>query len=161
MADDITISPIGTPYPVVTDELAGARHVQVMKAGFGADGQLTAVSAATPLPTESRFAVPTAPRLGQAWVNANLAGVDNVLLAGTPGQTIGLFRIWFVVAQDVAFAFLNGTTRLHPLIPLLANGAFVLDFDGEPWFTTGDGLNLQVELSTAVQVSGQFYYRKG
>jgi DNA integrity scanning protein DisA with diadenylate cyclase activity len=49
MADNIDITP-GSGATVATDEVGG-RHFQVVKPAFGADGNVTFVSEAAPLPT--------------------------------------------------------------------------------------------------------------
>lgn len=160
MADDVSITP-GAGAVVATDELAGARHVQLIKQVFGGDGVGTMVSDADPLPTISRLNLPTAARLSSAAINASSSG-DNTLLVGTGGQTIRLFKMWLVAAAAVALKFKDGAgADFHPAITLLANGSWLLDLDGEPWFVTATGNGLVLNLSAAVQVSGRFYYTKG
>ena len=59
MADNINIVPsaeAGDP-AVATDEVGG-RHFQIVKAAYGADGEATAVSAATPLPVTTGLVQP-------------------------------------------------------------------------------------------------------
>jgi hypothetical protein len=158
MADDVT--PPGMSVPIVTDELAGGRQLQIVKNAFGADGVMTVVDDPTPLPTSGRVYFPTAPRLTQVAINVAASG-DNALVTGTAAQTIRVFKVWLVALAAVSIKFRDGTTDLHPAIPLAAGGAMILDLDGEPWFTTTAAAALNLNLSTAVQVSGRLYYVKG
>lgn len=162
MADDVT--PPGMSAPIVTDELAGGRQLQIMKMAFGPDGQMTVVDPAADasrLPTLNRLDAPTAPRLTAAAINAAASG-DNTLVAGTAAQTIRAFKLWLVAAAAVSIKFKDGAgTDLHPAIALSAGGSMLLDFDGEPWFVTSAGNGLVLNLSTAAQVSGRIHYTKG
>lgn len=159
MADDIAVSPVAGGTPVATDELAGGRHAQLIKLLYGGDGLGTMVEDAAPLPVLSRFAIPTAPRLSSAPINVSASG-DTQLLAGTALQTIRLWKLFLVVAAPVSLKFRSAANDLHPALPFVAGGAWILDFDGEPWFTTTVAEAFAINLSAAVQVSGRWYYTK-
>src|SRR4051794_33215939 len=134
MADDVT--PPGMSVPIVTDELAGGRQVQVNKVGFGADGLLTMVEDAAPLPATARLAVPSVARLTGTPINAATLG-DNTIIAGTALQTVRAFKLFLVAAAAVSVKFKDGAgTDLHPAIAMAAGGSWLLDFDSEPWFVT-------------------------
>jgi len=159
VADDIQVQPAsgGSPVPVVTDEIAGGRHVQVVKVGYGADGVLSPVTDTVPLPTIARPDLPTVARLTSAPINVASAG-DNVLLAGT-GIVIAVFKLWLAADGAVSVKFKNGAgIDFHPAISLIG-GSLFLDLDGEPWFVTTSGNDFILNLSAAVQVSGRWYYK--
>lgn len=103
------------------------------------------------------FNAATVANLTSAQVNAAGAG-DNTLVAGIAGQTIRLWKIFLVVNAAVNIQFKSGATTLTPVMNMLANGSFVLDFDGEPWLVTAVADALILNLSAAVQVSGRLYY---
>lgn len=94
-------------------------------------------------------------------INAAASG-DNTLVSGTASQTIRVHKLFLVVTSAVNIKFKDGTggTDFHPALPLQAGAGMTLDFDGEPWFITTTALNLVLNLSSAVQVSGYLYYTK-
>jgi len=159
VADDILIAPLGDPYPVVTDELPGGRHVQVLKNAFGPDGALSFVEPSNPLPVLSLQNLPAASRLSSVPINFAAAG-DNQLVAGVAAQTVRLFRFWFFITGQASVKFRDGLTDFHPAIPF-TDGSWVMDFDGEPWFVTSPGNPLNLNVSSAAQISGRCYFIRG
>ncbi len=106
----------------------------------------------------TRFARPSTSGLTEAAINAAASG-DNTIVAAVTAQTIRVMKIFLVVAQACTLTFKSGAgTALTGAITLAAGGSFVLDLDGEPWFTTGSGSAFVINLSAAVQMSGRVYY---
>ncbi|MFN4259777.1 MAG: hypothetical protein ACK4RK_10800 [Gemmataceae bacterium] len=93
-------------------------------------------------------------------VNVSSSG-NHTLVSGTFGQTVRVYRLMLVVAEAVTVQFRDGSSsNLTGPLPLQAGGAIILDFDGEPWFTTSSGNGFVLNLSAAVQVSGRIWYLK-
>lgn len=105
----------------------------------------------------SRFTVPKVSQLAEAKIDFSGVG-DNVLIAGVALQTIRVFRLFFVVGADMSLTFKDAATALTGAIPMLANGSFILDFQGDPWFTTAAGDDFILNASVGGQVSGRIYY---
>lgn len=107
-------------------------------------------------------AVPTSTKAGTAALSSvkvdTAAAGDLALVAGVAGQTVRLYRIVLVASGAVNLKFKDGATDLTGAMALQANGTIILDFDGEPWFTTSVAAALNLNLSAAVQVSGRAYY---
>lgn len=83
----------------------------------------------------------------------------NTVIAAAGGKIVRVYRIFLVVGgvtnltmQDTAAIAFSGA------LPMTANGSITLDFESEPWFTTGVGLGFAINSSTGVQVSGTVYY---
>jgi len=92
-------------------------------------------------------------------IDFNAVG-NNELIPATAGESLRLFRVFFVVAGAVSIRFRDGTEDLTGAISLAANGSFVLDTPREeqPWFSTSSGRALVLNTDAAVQVSGRVYY---
>lgn len=89
-------------------------------------------------------------------ININTTG-DNTIVAGVSGQTIRIWRIFFVVDAATTITFKNGSTSLTGAISLGQNGAFVLDLQGDPWFVTTGTNNFVISQSGTAQISGVCY----
>lgn len=159
----------GTPQYKEIPLGAGARSVIVE--GF-AGGTAVPISAASlPLPSGAAqdstltggtakfgFAEPTTAGLTRASISVAASG-DNTVIAGVGGQTIRVFRIFFVTAAAVNVTIKDGAgTSLTGAMSFLPNGGMVLDFTNEPWFVTSTANAFIINLSTAVQTSGAVYY---
>lgn len=85
---------------------------------------------------------------------------DNTVIAATTGKKTVVYKIWFVVNGAVNIKFKDGSTDLNAgAIHLTADGSsLTLPFDGKPHFGTTSGSAFKMNLSGAVQVSGQIYY---
>lgn len=106
------------------------------------------------------FQRPTASDLTEAIVDAASSG-DNTIVAGTGGQTIRVFKLFFVTDAAVNATIEDGAGgNLTGTMVLRAGAAVVLDFDGEPWFTTASGGAFVINLSSAVGIRGRVYYTK-
>lgn len=104
-------------------------------------------------------AAPSATTLLSATIDINTSG-DNTIIAGVALQVIRVFRIFVVAPSSVVVTPKNGTAGTGFTGPLTL-GSFVLDFDGEAWFTCSTGNNFVLNLGTAVQVSGRVFYTQG
>lgn len=91
------------------------------------------------------------------------ASGDNTLIAAVAAQEIRIWQIFMVSIAAVNVIFKNGATAFNAFaIPLTAAGSsIVLDHTGQPWMTTSPGSAFVVNLSGAVQVTGQCYYTLG
>lgn len=84
---------------------------------------------------------------------------DNVLVAGTAGQSIELVGLILVVAGATNLTFKDGSTVTSGAMPMSANGSIILDENpGLAWFVASAGNNLVLNNSNAVQVSGVAYF---
>lgn len=95
--------------------------------------------------------------LEEAAIN-HAANGDNTIIAARTGQRIRVYQLFFVVNAAVNIIFKEGSNNLTGTINMLANGSFVLDFSGYPWFTTASGSAFLINLSAAQQVSGRIYF---
>lgn len=148
---------------------AGGRSIIVE--GFVGGTAVPISAASLPLPTGASqdstltggtakfgFAEPTTAGLSRAAISISSSG-DNTIIAGVGGQTIRIFRIFFVVSGAVSVTIKDGAgTSLTGAMAFLANGGLVLDFTNEPWFVTSTANAFIINLGTAVQTSGAVYY---
>lgn len=91
----------------------------------------------------------------------NSAAATVPLVAAITSQIIRCYKIWFVVSGATNITFQDGTTALSGAAAMTANGSFVLDMDGDAWFTTTAGNALNLLNSGSVQISGTVYYTAG
>ena len=85
---------------------------------------------------------------------------DNTVVAATAGQSIRVYRIFFVASADTTVTIKNGTTALTGEITVFAGGAFVLEYNEEPWFTTSAGSAFVLSQTGTAQISGRLEYQK-
>lgn len=97
---------------------------------------------------------------GAKFDNAAASG-DTTAVAGAGGSVVRVYRLILVAAAATSLTFKDGTTALTGAMSLAANEAMILDFDGEPWFTCGNGNSFTVNSSNAVSVTGRVYYTQG
>lgn len=94
-----------------------------------------------------------------AVVNASAAGAGNLLVAATAGKRIRVLSYAFVSTGVNAINFLDGATAISGAMAFAANGG-ISAASGSAYgllqTTAGNALNLQ--LSTAAQVSGHLVY---
>ncbi|MDO8683964.1 MAG: hypothetical protein Q7N50_10840 [Armatimonadota bacterium] len=102
---------------------------------------------------------PGAAALSVSAINFASSGSNTVITAGAGGVTIKVYRLYLVVAAATNLTFVDGVVT-DGAIPLAANEAIVLTFDGEPWFTGAAATAFIISSSAAVQVSGRIYYIK-
>ena len=106
----------------------------------------------------TRFDRPTTAALSRAAINISASG-DNTIVSGVGGQTVRVFKIFFVCSAAVNVTIKDGaSTSLTGAMAFSANGALTLDFDSEAWFITSSSNAFIINLSGAQQVSGAVYY---
>lgn len=120
------------------------------------------VSADNPMPITAAAGSKVNTNAGAAALTSSVlsfsASGDNIAITRAVG-TIKVYRLILVVGAASNLTFKNGAgTSLSGAIPLVANEAIVLTFDGEPWYTTTGTNNFIINSSSAVQVSGTIYY---
>lgn len=131
------------------------------------DGRLfvrAAVDDALPVGSNTIGRTYDAPQASKALLNANVnvsSSGNNTVVAGSPGQTIRVFRGCFVAEGDVTLSFYNRTGgTLLATVPLAAGGTFSFDClpGGEPLWVTTSGGAFVLSLSAAVAVKGFIQY---
>lgn len=103
---------------------------------------------------------PTSAQLSTTKIDS-AAGGDVALITATALQVGRLYRLLVVASADCTLIFKDGSTALTGAITVKAGSGFILDFDGEPWFTTTVNTALNLTVSAAVQISGIAYFTKG
>jgi hypothetical protein len=86
---------------------------------------------------------------------------DNTVVAAVAGRSIRVTSLVLVEAAAVSITFKSGSTALSGAIPMLANGAIVLDpvFERQaPWLTTALGEAFVINLSVGVACTGWLDY---
>ena len=78
--------------------------------------------------------------------------------AGVPGKVLKIYRLFLVVGGTTNITFQDGANAQSGPLPMVANGAKVLDIDGTAWFATSSGNPFNIANSGSVQVSGTVYY---
>lgn len=92
-------------------------------------------------------------------VISSAAGGDIAVVAGVAGKTIRVFRLILVVNAATSITFKDSTpTSFSGAMPIAANGGIVLDFNGDPWYTTAAGKDFVITSSAATQISGTIGY---
>lgn len=84
---------------------------------------------------------------------------DNEIIPAVSGKRILVHKIWLVVGGITNLIPKNGAAALSGAVPMLANGSWVLDHDGTPWFTCDLATAFNLNSSAAVQVSGRVYWK--
>lgn len=105
------------------------------------------------------FRKPTTSELAEAKIDFSTTG-DNTIVAAVAAQTIRLHKIFFVVSADTNITIKDGASGLTGVITMKAGGSFVLDMDGDPWFTCSTNTALVINQSGTAQISGRVYYRQ-
>ena len=100
---------------------------------------------------------PGAAQLTVTAINFASGSQQNIVAAGTGSQTIKVYRLYMVVSAATNITFADGVVT-DGAIPLAANEAIVLTFDGEPWFVGAAATAFKVTSSNAsAQVTGRIY----
>ena len=85
---------------------------------------------------------------------------DNIIIAGSPGNTIRVFQLFLVVGDDTMLTFKDGGTEFDGPLTMLKAGSITFDENNFHWFKTSPGNDFVINLSAAVQLSGRIYYVK-
>ena len=89
------------------------------------------------------------------------AAGDNVIIAGTPGNTIRIFQLFLVLGGDTLLTFKDGPAiEFDGPLTMMKGGSIVLDENDPHWFKTSLGNDFIINLSNPVQLSGRIYYVK-
>lgn len=107
-----------------------------------------------------QYAIPTSDDLSEAVIDFSATGATTVI-AGVSGQTIRVFRLFFIVGAATNVTIRDGATSLTGAENFAANGGQTLDHDGRPWFTTSAGNGFVLNQSGTAQISGRVYYTQG
>lgn len=121
---------------------------------------IVAINQSTPGDTNAiAFQKPRTSGLSEAIIDTNTTG-DNTLISATVGQTSRVFKVFLVSSAATTIIWKDGTTGLTGAITVAAGGSFVLDLDGDPWFTTSSNSAFILNQSGTAQLSGRIYYVK-
>jgi hypothetical protein len=96
----------------------------------------------------------------RAIISAASSGDNTLLAAQGASNSICVTSLFLIAASAVNVRFESGAggTALTGVMSLAANSGFVLPYNPDGWFETGDNALLNLELGGAVQVSGAFTY---
>lgn len=104
------------------------------------------------------YELPTIGRMSQTAINFSTSG-DNTLVAGVGGQTIRIWRIIFNVGGSTNITIKDGAvTAFSGPLTFSSSGGMILDFSGEPWYTTSTSNAFVFNSTNAVQVGGTVWY---
>lgn len=98
---------------------------------------------------------------GQPLTSAKIdsaAGGDIAAIAAIAGKISRIYKMFLVVTGATVITFKDGSTALTGAMSLPANGAIILDLDGQPWFLTSINSAFNINSSAATQVSGALYF---
>ena len=88
----------------------------------------------------------------------NNAGGQVQLAPAASGKTNKLMRLILFVQDPTYLTFQDGSTPLSGPIPLLSSGSIILDYSGDPWYTSSTNSALNILSSAVTQISGTAYY---
>jgi len=151
MADNITLNPGSGGSVVASDDISGVQH-QLVKVEFGADGSVTPVSEANPLPARN----PAATSVYSTTVTAT--GTHTVDLNANLGRnatTVLLQRLSSTAPQSTLEIDLDGTgTYTDPLT--LSNGGSYDPFPGDGAIFKLEGISIDtlriIETGTSEEI---------
>jgi hypothetical protein len=105
-----------------------------------------------------QFNTPTLASLSSTVVDTSATG-DNVIVSTQSAQTVRIFRMFFVVSAATTITLKSGgSAKLTGTMTFNAGGAFVLDFEGEPWFITAASQAFIINQTGTAQISGLVQY---
>ena len=85
-------------------------------------------------------------------------GASTDLVVAVAGKTVRLFRILLVMDAATSLTFKSAATALSGPMPIAANGGFVLDFSGDPWYQTVAGEALVLAQTGTANIGGTVWY---
>lgn len=106
------------------------------------------------------YAVPKVNRLTPVAITFSNTG-DNTIVSGVAGQTIRVFRLFFICSTATNITVKDGATALTGAMNFSANQGMALDLSNESYFVTSGGNNLVLNQSGTAQCSGTAYYQQG
>jgi hypothetical protein len=100
-------------------------------------------------------------RLTKVTLNITTA-TTTAVIAGTASQLVRVYKVVLNVAaaQTINVISSGGASLVGAPMSFGANGGLVLDFDGEPWWTTVVAEGLSLVTTTTGAVTGTIYYIK-
>ena len=99
----------------------------------------------------------SASQLTPVVINSSAGG--NIQIApAAAGKTNKLMRLLVVIENPSNITFQDGSTPLSGPMPFLQSGLLVLDFSGDPWYTSSPNSALNINSSVATQLSGTAWY---
>lgn len=124
---------------------AAARTVDSISSALAVDRLMNNLTAVTP---------------AYAIIDAATSGDNTLLSAQGSGNKIRVHSLFVVASAAVTIRFESGAggTALTGQMQLAANGGFVLPFNPVGWFETAGNTLLNLELSGAISVDGNFQY---
>ena len=155
MADNVAIT-AGTGTSIAADDISGVLHQRV-KLSIGDDGAAVDASPLAPLPM--RPGHPATKVLTNAAVSVSSSGA-NALVSATAAQTTRVFRIVLMFHAATTAKFQSASTDLTGAMQFQAGQSLTLDYDGEPWFVTQANEAFNLNLGSAVTVTGFIQYEK-
>ncbi len=104
------------------------------------------------------FQTPAVSALTYSGITFSATG-DNVIISTQTSQTVRIYRMFFVVSAATTITVKSGgATLLTGPMTFLTGGSFVLDLQGDPWFTTNSSQAFILNQTGTAQVSGAAYY---
>ena len=80
------------------------------------------------------------------------------LVAAVAGKTVRLFRVLLIMDAATSITFKSAATALSGPMPIAANGGFILDFNGDPWYQTVAGEALVLVQTGTANIGGTVWY---
>lgn len=148
----------GVQRKVAADLFNTDQYAQLTKLAWGADGTVTLVETAAPLPTKQTHGK----TILSGVISASVSG-DNNLGSIVSGQSVKILGITFVCTGANVITFKDsGGTALTGAMSFGAQGGLSLGPSGDPTIyvmkPTTVGTGLVINLSAAQQVSGFYVY---
>lgn len=86
---------------------------------------------------------------------------DNTVVSAVAGQSIRVYRMTFVVSADTVITIKDGaSTGLTGAMTFFAGGAYVLEWQDVPWYTTTTGNAFIINQTGTAQVSGRIEFQQ-
>lgn len=82
-------------------------------------------------------------------------GGDMTVVTGVANKIVRVYRLIASVSGSTGFTFKSSGTALTGVIPA---SSMVLDFSGQPWFTTSPGFGFVVSSSASLAVGGIVHF---
>lgn len=101
-----------------------------------------------------------ASQLTSAVISFSNTGANTLVSVTTAQQTIRVFRMLFIVDAATSVTVMSGSTALSGALSFVANQGLVLDFSGDPWYTTAAGEAFILSQSGTALVAGTIWYAK-
>jgi hypothetical protein len=141
----------------ITNAITVNSHLVSLTGSIQVSGITAPISITGTVTAEQRYAAPATSKLTRINISFSTSA-SSTLLAGVGGQTIRVHRILFTSSAATTAQFESSTSAISGEMNFAANGALVLDNDGEPWYVTSTADPLRLHITTASQISGNLWY---